>query len=239
MTLHYRTKGIVLKKRDNSEADRFFSVYTSDFGHIEILGRSIRKINSKLRGGIEVFSLVQVEFIQGKRNKTLTDAIRIKKFGNIERDLKNLKIAYEISNLLSNFIKEKEIDQSIYFLLEDSFEKLNTKIPDLQLLYNYFFWNFFSHLGYCPEVQKCAVCREKLNPYNIYFSNKEGGVICKRCSAIDKNSQKVHSDIVKILRLILNKDWQTVSRLKIGAQSRDLLNLISNNYHLYQKNNIC
>jgi DNA repair protein RecO (recombination protein O) len=239
MTLHYRTKGIVLKKRDNSESDRFYSVYTCDFGHVEVLGKAIRKINSKLRSGIDVFSLAEIEFIQGKKNKTLTDAIKIKKFDNINKDLKNLETAHQISALMNNFIKEKEKDEGVFNLLQETFERINSLPQIPQLVYHYFFWNFFASLGYCPQVQKCAVCQGKLNPYGIYFSNKEGGIVCKQCSFTDRNSQKIHSDVVKILRLILNRDWQTVSRLRVDARSKESLNFISNNYHLYQKNNIC
>jgi len=71
---HYRTRGIILKEANRGEADRLFILYTKDFGKIEILGKGIRRINSKLRPGISFPSLSEIEFIQGKRYKTLTDA---------------------------------------------------------------------------------------------------------------------------------------------------------------------
>ena len=75
MFLNYRTKGFIFKKEDRGEADQLFTIYTKDFGKLEILGKAIRKISSKLRSGAETFYLSEIEFIQGKTYKTLTDAI--------------------------------------------------------------------------------------------------------------------------------------------------------------------
>ena len=65
MFTHYRTKGIILQKTDRGETDRLFTFYTKDFGKLDLLARAERKITSKLRGGLELFYLSEVEFIQG------------------------------------------------------------------------------------------------------------------------------------------------------------------------------
>jgi len=233
MSVYYRTQGFVFKKKDILEADRVFSVFTYDFGRLEIFGKAIRKITSKLRGGIEIFSLSEIEFIQGKNRKTLTDTIAIEKFKNIIKDPVRLEISYKISNVLDNFVKGQEKDESVFILLKDTLNELNN--PDLkpssaQLIYYYFLWNFLSKMGYHPEIQKCAACRLKLDPSVLYFSNKDGGTICKKCSDSDIEAREVNSDIVKILRLILNKDWQILSKLKVGASSQNLLKEISDDY---------
>lgn len=236
MAIYYRTKGFVFKKDDRSEADRIFAIFTKDFGKIEVRARAIRKITSKLRGGIDTFCLSEVEFIQGKNYKTLTDSIAVEKFNGIIQNLEKLIILNKIAELLNSFIKGQEKDEKLWNLISDIFQKLDKhELTDngQQLLYLYFFWNFFSELGYMPEIQKCAKCREKLNPYSLYFSNKEGGVVCKKCFRLGNEAQKINSDIVKILRLIFKKDWQTISRLKIELLSQNLLKQISDNYYLY------
>jgi len=233
MSCSFRTEGFVFKKEDRFESDRNFSVFTKDFGRIEILGKSIRKIASKLRGGIEVFSFSEVEFVQGKRKKTLTDAIFKKKFSNIYTPEK-LNISYNISEVLDGFLKGEEKDDNVFQLIGDVFEKLeNYNKDNYSMVYYYFFWNFISLLGYSPEFSKCAVCQQKLNPYNLYFSNKEGGVICKSCSASRRDVVKIKSDLVKIIRLILKKDFSVLSKLKINKDLSNSLNTISNEYKSY------
>ncbi len=171
MFIHYRTRGFIIKKEDRGEADQLFTIYTKDFGKLEILGKAIRKISSKLRQGIEIFCLSEVEFIQGKAYKTLTDVVLIEKFKNIGQDLKKLKIAYKISEVSDKLIKGQEPDEKIWQLLIKTFERLNkleTPRPsaddrdgserashwNLEILLYYFLWNFLSILGYHPELQR-------------------------------------------------------------------------------------
>ena len=117
MAIYYKTQGIIFKKKDISEADRVFSVFTYEFGRLEIVARAIRKITSKLRSGIEIFSLSEIEFIQGKNRKTLTDTIAIEKFSNIIQNPNKLKISYQIGEVLDSFIRGQEKDEDIFILL--------------------------------------------------------------------------------------------------------------------------
>ena len=248
MVLHYKTEGLVFKREDSFDADRNFSIFTKDFGRLEVFGKAIRKINSKLRGGIELFSICDIEFIQGRNKKTLTDANFLKRFKNIFSSLIMLETAHRISQLADNFIKGEGPDEQVWGLLVDAFEKLNhyqLQENQCQLVYNYFFWNFVSVLGYKPELSSCANCSQKLNPYELYFSNREGGVICKNCYLSKKDSSdrsgqaiKVKSDIIKVLRLILNKDWDLLSRLKIEDGVEKSLQEVSDNYYSYLKSNL-
>ena len=151
MFIHHRSLGLIIKKEDRGEADRLFTVYTKDFGKVEILGKSIRKISSKLRQGAEIFYLSELEFIQGKGYKTLTDASPIEKFKNLRQDLNRLKTAYHVSEAVDGFIKGPEADERIWNLLFFIFRKINDpKLPvkNLQLVYRYFLFNFVSFLGY-------------------------------------------------------------------------------------------
>lgn len=238
MALYYRTKSFVFKKNDRNETDRVFTVFAQDFGRLEIVAKAIRKITSKLKGGIDIFSLSEIEFIQGKNSKTLTDASLIDKHSKVILSPDKLEIARQISEVLDNAIKGQDKDEEVFNLLEETFLRLDSNESEigawkLEVVYYYFLWNLFSALGYRPEIDRCASCREKLNPYNIYFSNKDGGVICEKCLSSDADARKINSDIVKILRLIVKKDWQTISKLKVEDSSQKLLWEISDNYCLY------
>jgi DNA repair protein RecO (recombination protein O) len=230
MTTKYKTKAFIFKKNNINDSDRVFSVFTNEFGRLDIFAKAIRKNTSKLRSGIDTFFMSDIEFIQGKRRKTLTDAAIIEKFNNITGDLERFKTASEIGEILDNFIKGEQKDEKIFNLLNETFSKLNDnnlKSKKCAMVYYYFLWNALSLFGYCPEVHKCNTCSEKLNPYNIYFSEKSGGIICGKCLRQDVSAKKINSDIVKILRLILGKEWQTISRLKVEPASQKLLENIS------------
>lgn len=234
MFVHYRTKGFVFKKIDRGESAQLFSVYTKDFGKLKILGKGIRKISSKLRAGIETFYLSEIEFIQGKSYKTLTDAVAIEKFKDLRKDLKKLNIAYRIAGTLDDLIKGEEKDKRIWDLLTEVFNKLNdTDFKNPELIYYYFFWNFLSFLGYRPEMYSCPVCGNKLKPEKLYFNPSQGGVICKNCLKDEKSDIEIKPEIVKIIRIIINNKIKIISRLKIDKEQIKCLKEISDNYYSF------
>jgi len=233
MFVRYRTLGLILVKRDWGEADQLFTVYTKDFGKLEILGKAIRKISSKLRSGIEIFYLSEIEFIQGKAYKTLTDAILINNFKNLRKNLERLDVAKKIADDLDNFVRGEEPDKKIWQLILEVFERLNNSqltTYNLQLIYYYFFWNFISILGYKPELYFCPSCQKKLKPEKLYFSAKEGGIICQDCSKKFKDKIEIKPEVVKILRKILEKDWKILSRLRNIEEYLRALEIISKDY---------
>jgi DNA repair protein RecO len=205
MFVHYRTQGLILRKEERGDADLLFTAYTKDFGKLEILGKAIRKTSSKLRAGAEIFYLSEIEFIQGKTYKTLTDTILIEKFANIKADLKRLRVAYKISRILDDLVKDQEADEKIWRLLRETFKKIN-KIEitgvKLELLYYYFLWNLVSFLGYRPELRADSICGKKIDP-----------------------------DLAKILKIIIKKDWPVLSKLKITPDHLRLLKNISQWYN--------
>lgn len=235
MATHYKTQAIVFRKNDRNESDRVFSVFTDDFGRLDIFAKAIRKPASKLRSGIDFLSLSDVEFIQGKNRKTLTDAVAIEKFKNIANDPKKFSIACGIGEILDNLIRGEEKHKDIFDLISEVFRKLDNDLKSQKsaMAYYYFLWNVLSLLGHAPHVHKCNSCQLAINQRNIYFSNKSGGVVCESCLGREDGAEKINDDVVKILRLIFKKDWDTLFRLNIGDESKKLFAKTSKNYYSY------
>jgi len=231
MATHYRTKALILGKREFREADRFFTFFTEDYGKVEALAKGERKIESKLRGGLELFYFSEISFIQGRYWKTLVDASLVENFDNIRQELPKLKTASLIGREVSALIKGQEQDQDLWKLLKDTFEHLNES-SRIFLVYQYFFWRFVSHLGYRTQLYNCVDCKEELTPSQLYFSASQGGLICRNCK--EGLNQKVTPGTVKIIRSLLGQDWQEVKRLKVNDHHQKL-NELSNFYFSYLK----
>jgi DNA repair protein RecO (recombination protein O) len=227
---HYRTSGFILKKKDRGEANRIFTVYTKDFGKLDLLARAERKITSKLRGGLELFYFSEIEFIQGKHYKTLVDAVPIDNFNNLRKDLKILNVLSKISEVFDSLIRESDPDEKIWNILTEVFKKLNDTKPEI--VYYYFFWNFVSILGYRPELYNCSLCQKKLSAQDVYFNDKEAGLVCGRCEKPTESAKRINPDAIKIIRIILKKDWLTLKKLKIKKGELESLRNISQYYFL-------
>jgi len=230
MAVQYRTKGFVFKKENVREADQLFSVFTENFGRVKILGRAVRKIKSKLRSGIDLFYFSEIEFIQGRSYKTLTDAVALNKFKNIRNDLNKLEIVQRIAESTDQLIKGEEKDERIFNLLNESLDEL-CKNLNCELLYYYFFWSLIFILGYQIDLRSCVECKEKLVPNIMNFSAESQGIICLKCSDDSiKDKIKISPETVKILRIIQKEGWDYLKRLKVRDSYLEELNQISESY---------
>jgi len=224
----HKTQGIIIKKDDWKETDRFFTVYTKDFGKINVLGRGIRKITSKLRLGMEVFYYSEMEFIQRKNYKILVDAVLIDRFEEIRTDLKKTIVAYKILRIFDNLTQGQEKDEKGWVLLLDSLKGLNDQ-KDYKIVYYYFFWNLLSLLGYSPNFYHCSICRNKLEYKKNYFNLKEGVVVCPNCFQKRMGWEEISPGLIKILRILL-EDKKIVFNLKINQNQINLLKKLSQDY---------
>lgn len=231
MIARFRTEGFIFKREERLEADCLFSIFTREFGRVEILAKAMRKINSKLSSQSKLFSLAEIEFIQGKNKKTLTDARSLNKFDNLKSEPEKLMVAYRMSHILNDFIYEQEADEKIFNLIVEFFNLLNsTKATKANLIFEYFFWNLITIVGYAPVLQHCVHCRGQLQENRLFFSCQEGGVLCQNCAKIKKDSFLLSGDTIKVLRLFLKKDWPTLSRLKMSMSIWSELKKISQDY---------
>lgn len=225
MFTHYRTLGIVLDKRERGEADQVFSVFTEDFGLIEVRGRAIRKIASKLRAGIEVFYLSEIEFIEGKAYKTLTDAVVRKKFLPRHLFLQNGSLAWRLAELAKGMLGPQE-ERMVFAFLEQSFESLGAPIPrEKQLPFLLFFlWNLIALAGYAPECARCVRCGRVAREVQG-FALREGGVVCKSCFPRIPKQDKIPIGLgtAKLINFFLSRPWREVEKVRLaGAHLREL-----------------
>jgi len=245
MFIHHRTIGYILKRENINEADQVFLIYTKDFGKIKVSAKAVRRLNSKLRSSIQVFYLSEIEFIQGKALKTLTDAILIQRLDGIRKDLFKLRLAYNFSRVFNALVKNQEADEKLWQLLNAFFKNLESeKLTSIkaQLIYYFFFWNLLSVLGYAPELKLCVFCRKKVMPNRFFWIVGEGGLVCKNClNKVKTRIGEIDIRTLKVLRLMMNneldQDWQVLKRLKIDLSIIQNLKIISKRYfnYIYEK----
>lgn len=239
---HFRTKAIFLKKENLGEADQVFTLFTKDFGKIKVLGRAIRKIKSKLRSGAELFYYSEIEFIQGKTYKTLTDVVLINKFSELLASPEKIETILKIVNIADSLVVKSQKDDRIWRLLVATLKSLQRRRSDLRQFgggltsFAFFFWNLCDLLGYKPELYNCAVCRNKLLPEKLFFSAERGGVVCQPCVRKLENNeavQEISVNTIKALRILLEYPIEILEKLKIENRDQKNLSEISEFYLTY------
>ncbi len=188
---HYRAEGVILSCRNIREGDMVFTVYTKEFGRISVLGRSIRKNNSKLKMKMSIFALVEIGFISGKNYNTLVDVESKDNFISTKNSLAKLSFFYQLTETFLSLVIEEEKDEQIYFLLVETFKTINkSKISsdNLKLFYCLFCFRLLYFLGHKLYTTNCIFCNLKIEQ-ECYFKAEEGGVVCCSCFSNKKNYQ--------------------------------------------------
>ena len=70
----YKTEGIIIKVKETGEADKVLSVFTKDFGRLEIFAQGVRKEKSKLNYHLGIYDYSRFCFVAGRERWRLTDA---------------------------------------------------------------------------------------------------------------------------------------------------------------------
>lgn len=158
---------LVLSRRDFRESDQIISVYTEEFGKMDLLARGVKKIVSKNSAHLEPFSLVEIEVANGKEIDHLTKVVPVEYFKNIREDLTKSLVAGYMVYFVNAVFKVGEADKRVFDLLVNwfSFFNLKSTILNLKLLDN-FMVELLQMLGY--DILQGAKKLEDLSHKEVY-----------------------------------------------------------------------
>ncbi|HSR88840.1 MAG TPA: DNA repair protein RecO [Candidatus Udaeobacter sp.] len=143
---------VVLARKNWREFDQMISLYTQQQGKIEVLAKGIKKIISKNSSNLEILSLVEAEFAQGKEIDYLTKVQPVKIFKNIYSYADKMFIASFVVKIIDTNTLPQEKDENIFNLLLSFLEFLNSAaaVNPLNLAIGFIF-KFWQCLGFGTE----------------------------------------------------------------------------------------
>jgi len=147
-----RTTGIVLSRTDFGEADRILTMLTPDYGKLRLMAKGVRRAKSKLAGGIELFSVSDITFIEGRGEIGTLISTRLKRhYGGIVKDLHRVQLGYELIKIL-NRATEDEPEPEYFDLLEQAFVALDDVEIDTGLAQLWFQAQLLKLAGHAPNL---------------------------------------------------------------------------------------
>ncbi len=147
-----QTTAIILSRTDFGEADRILTLLTPDHGKLRLMAKGVRKIKSKLAGGIELFSVSEIAYIKGRGEiGTLVSTRLLKHYGDIVKDVHRTMFGYELIKML-NRATEDEPEEEYFDLLQNSFEALNDSTIRLELVRSWFLMQLLTLSGHTPNL---------------------------------------------------------------------------------------
>ncbi len=205
------TTAIVLSRTNYGEADRILTVITPDYGKVRLMAKGVRKVKSKLAGGIELFSVSNITFIQGRGEVgTLVSTRLLKHYGQIITDITRVQLGYDLLKMF-NTITEDNAEPEYFELLEQSFQALDDIQVGEDLIRAWFAAQLLRLGGHTPNLQTDSF-GHKLEPDTSYEFDYD------TVAFVAHEQGKFMADHIKFMRLIFSGNQPRVLRQISGYQ---------------------
>lgn len=191
------TQGIVLSRTDYGEADRIVTMLTPEYGKRRLMARGVRKIKSKLAGGIELFSISDITFIEGKGDIGTLISCRLRHhYGDIVKDIDRVQGGYEMLKLI-NKTTEDQPEPEYFELLQTALESLNDQTIELDLIRAWFEAQLLKQAGHSPNLSTDSHAAA-LDPKAKYIFDFENMAFAP------SSGGRLTADHIKTLRLLFS-----------------------------------
>jgi DNA repair protein RecO (recombination protein O) len=155
----YKTEGIVLKRRNQGEADRILTILSKEFGKIRVKAPGVRKIPSRRSSHVELLNLSQFTLYKSSKNflPIVTEAQTLENFSKIKHDLKKIGHALYFCELVNGLCADEQENRGVFFHLKTSLQLLSEGDNVLDLIKK-FEKDLLTELGFWTEAKLLATC---------------------------------------------------------------------------------
>jgi DNA repair protein RecO (recombination protein O) len=202
----YRAEGIIVRRRNQGEADRVLTLCTP-LGKLDVIAKGARKVRSRKAGHIELFC--RSSFVVARSRSSWDVVSQVETVGahaTLREDLLRGTHARYAVELFDRFFTEGEGGQAVFDLLDHTLTWL-CEDGDLDLVARFYEQHLLGLAGFRPELFACvgehqghekAISlqpRESLKdddckqPYG--FDPEHGGALCPDCYEARKRRPEV------------------------------------------------
>ena len=177
------TQAIVMRYTNYKEHDRILTLFSPEYGQIDVLSRGCRKPKNKLLPASELFVTGEFVLNLSKEHYYLTSALIEDTFYPLRLDAYKLTCASYIVSLTNYTLLPCKSASKLYALLLTALYKLSYDNKKSLELTNEFLLLFICIVGYRPQLSTCLKCNAEITT-NYFFNVNLGGIICDSCHAL-------------------------------------------------------
>lgn len=223
----------MLRHADWGEADRILTLYTREQGKVRAIAKGARRIRSRKAGHLEPFTRVVLQLAKGRDLLIITQADTLEPYLAIGADLEKTGYASYVMELLDRFTYENESENyPVFVLLTEVLGRIANE-ADSWLAIRYFEVQLLDHLGYRPQLHRCANCGKEIQPENQYFSPSAGGVLCPVCGKGRPDVWPISMAVLRLMRHFQRSSYAEAQRARPTPEDRAELETLMQKYFSY------
>lgn len=211
----FKTKGIIIREVEFSEADKILTILTDDLGLITAKANGIKSMKRKELSGAKLF--IYGDYILTKKGDfyNLRECNIITFFSNIKDNIESLALGYYILEVSGNMASVNEFEPDILRLTLNTLFALNQNKLNTNILKGAFEMKVSSQLGYAPqtkqqdEISQQSGSAEKIKTLPVkYFFDLLNGIVFDENSQneMTRNVVPISIPILKSIDYIINSD---------------------------------
>lgn len=199
-------RGIVLRRVNYGESDRVVTMLTQANGKVSVFAKGCRKQKSRLSAGIELLSVSEIGFIDGKSQlKTLTSASLLGHYEGIVKDVQRTKQAFE-ALLKIDKLSDEGAGQEYFEILNTYLATLNDNAYESAIVNSWLDLHLLRISGHLGDITV-----ETSNSHHKYLFNFEDH------SFIDHPTGNYSENDIKLIKLLRSSS----KPLKLVADQAD------------------
>ena len=224
----YKTEAIVLRTLDLGEADRVLTVLTPRLGKLRVIAKGVRRPRSRIGGGLQPFSDVQLVLAVGRTFDVVTSSSLEDPHLGLRNDLHSTAAAWYVVELADRFCEGAADSHEAFRLLAQALSALDAgaEVPR-ELVARWFELALLDAMGFRPELTRCLECGAEIEPEGNAFSAAGGGVVCPQCRHVAHGARPVSTDALKVMRHLQRSPLVGVLGLRVApAAHREVERLL-------------
>lgn len=167
---------LVLKRSDSGESDRRLTVFTSEYGKLDLIAKGARKGGSRLAGSSEPLTLAKMHFAVGRQRRFITQVEPITSFPQMRSDYHRLLAALAWCELLAGVLPYESPAPELFDLSKELLAHVaEHEDPVISLA-----WGMavvFESEGQSPDWLRCIVTDAPLELSPAWVSPAAGGYV--------------------------------------------------------------
>ena len=228
----YKTDAVVIKHIYIGEADAMITAYTPRVGKLRAMVKGATRMRSRLGGHLEPLTYCSMMLAEGRSVDIVSGCETIDAFIPLKSDLWLMSCGLYAADLTDRLGEEGAENGKLFSLLLSTLYALSAGVEPAVML-RYFEFRSLACSGYLPELRKCVVCNQSLEPVVNYFSPSCGGVLCPDCGPKEGLARPVSVDALKVLRFFGRNEQEAVARLRLGSSVVEEIEELMHGYLAY------
>jgi len=223
------TEAIVLRSRKQGDTSKIVSLYTLDFGLVDVIAKGAREMKSKFGSALEPFTYSKATFYKkdGRDLHLLSNAEVVTPFRNLQSDLEHIESATKVIELLLRAQHHEESHPELFRLVKETLQVMNESKSVASVLFAYYL-KYISFAGFAMKIDDDTADADVTR----YFDIEKGEVIEVHSSsnAHSERLQKLTPETFASLKHLSRCDIKNSSSLRLSANARYVLDSLFRAY---------